>query len=98
MDKIEPERLKKFMLSLLAVLRTVETEARVYRHVAEVLRTISPDLVKQVEAAARLKDVESLDTRYAQYKRSMIESVDLGSWDQVLSQYLQEWKPKGSTN
>jgi hypothetical protein len=98
MDKIEPEKLKKFVLSLLTALRTVETEALVYRHVTEALRTINPELVKQIEDAARLQDVGSLDKKYAQYERLMIESVELGSWDRVLSQCLREWKPKGPTN
>jgi hypothetical protein len=98
MDKIEPERLKKFLLDWLTALRNVETEAHVYRYVTEALRTISPDLVKQVEEASRLKVVGSLDKKYAQHEKLLLESLDTASWDQVLSQYLQDWKPDGPIN
>jgi hypothetical protein len=98
MDIREREELKKFFLSWVAALQSAETEACVYRHVAEVLRTISPDLVKQVETAARLKVSESLDTKYAQYRKSVTESVEKGYVDQALLQYLSDWKPEGPTN
>jgi hypothetical protein len=68
--------------------------------VTEVARKISPDLIKQVETAARVNPEISklLDDRYVESKRVMIEQVEKGSLDQALSQFLRDWRPEGSKN
>jgi hypothetical protein len=97
---IDPKELKKFFRMWLVALRKIETEALVYRQVTEVARTISPDLIKQVETAARdnPKILSLLDEKYAEYERVMVESVEKGVLDQALSQYLRDWKPEGPKN
>ena len=69
---IGSEELKKFFLQWFLVLRKVETEALVYRHVVEVCRTISPDLVRDVEAKARKnpKLLKMLEEKYSQLDKS----------------------------